>query len=392
MSLNSKRRYAMFPEAYKAGVLASQIPTSTVGDFTVVRTTTSGNGATRVNKEGFIEQVPDNVPRLDYSDGGCPKLLTEASSENLITYSEDFSDGSWNKSSVNITPNEDISPSGGNNATRLSISSAGGNLFKQPNIIGTGMVISFYVKSNGASKDNFVLRLGSGAGSTSQILTATNEWVRYSFYKESIDANVAGIRNVIGEEVDILIFGAQLEQKPQATSYIPTNGSTEQRGTETIANAGDASTFNSVSGVLFADFKHNESNDFSTISLSDGTTTNRVYLGKNSVNQMRMLIAGSGNISTIDFNYDFELQNKVAGIYDSNQTLYINGIKIETKTSPNIVGLNSAQFNSGAGSSLMNGKTKSVQHFDYLTDEEMEKLTGYDSYDQMVSQFNFTTL
>ena len=143
---------------------------------------------------------------------------------------------------------------------------------------------------------------------------------------------------------------------------------------------------------MFADFKHNESNDFSTISLSDGTTTNRVYLGKNSVNQMRMLIAGSGNISTIDFNYDFELQNKVAGIYDSNQTLYINGIKIETKTSPNIVGLNSAQFNSGAGSSLMNGKTKSIQHFDYLTDEEMEKLTGYDSYDQMVSQFNFTTL
>ena len=73
MSLNSKRRYAMFPEAYKAGVLASQIPTSTVGDFDVTRT----GKATRVNKDGLIEEVAPNVPRLDYSDGGCPKLLTE---------------------------------------------------------------------------------------------------------------------------------------------------------------------------------------------------------------------------------------------------------------------------------------------------------------------------
>ena len=54
---------------------------------------------------------------------------------------------------------------------------------------------------------------------------------------------------------EVLIWGAQLEEQPQATSYIPTNGDTEQRGADSVTNAGDSSTFNSESGVLFADVK-----------------------------------------------------------------------------------------------------------------------------------------
>ena len=69
--MSNKLRYAMYPEAYKAGMLLSQVPTSTVGDFDVTRS----GVATRVNKDGLIEVVAPNVPRLDYSDGGCPKLL-----------------------------------------------------------------------------------------------------------------------------------------------------------------------------------------------------------------------------------------------------------------------------------------------------------------------------
>ena len=44
------------------------------------------------------------------------------------------------------------------------------------------------------------------------------------------------------------------------------------------------------------------------------------------------------------------------------------------------------------GSGKFIGKTKSIQHWDYLTDEEMESLTGYQSYAQMTSQFQFNTL
>ena len=33
----------------------------------------------------------DDTPRIDYTDGGCPVLLTEPQSTNLITNSNDFS-------------------------------------------------------------------------------------------------------------------------------------------------------------------------------------------------------------------------------------------------------------------------------------------------------------
>ena len=74
------------PSGYKATKLYSQIPTNGTGDFTVARNSI----ATRVNKSGIIETMGVNVPRLDYSDGGCPVLLTEPQSTNLIQYSEDF--------------------------------------------------------------------------------------------------------------------------------------------------------------------------------------------------------------------------------------------------------------------------------------------------------------
>ena len=39
----------------------------------------------------------DDTPRIDYTDGGCPVLLTEPQSTNLITQSNDFSFSTWVK-------------------------------------------------------------------------------------------------------------------------------------------------------------------------------------------------------------------------------------------------------------------------------------------------------
>ena len=75
---------AMIPSGYKAGTLYSVLPTDGISDFTVDRNSI----ATRVNEQGLIEEVAVNVPRLDYSDGGCPVLLTEPESTNLVLYSE----------------------------------------------------------------------------------------------------------------------------------------------------------------------------------------------------------------------------------------------------------------------------------------------------------------
>ena len=76
------------PDRYKADKLYSQIPVDGTGDFTVVRGTT----ATRVNASGLIESVASDVPRLDYTGGGCPSLLVEPAATNLLLRSEEFDD------------------------------------------------------------------------------------------------------------------------------------------------------------------------------------------------------------------------------------------------------------------------------------------------------------
>ena len=57
-------------------------------------TTTRDSGATRVNKEGLIEVVGNDIPRIDYTDSAEGALLLEPSRTNLITYSQDFSNWS----------------------------------------------------------------------------------------------------------------------------------------------------------------------------------------------------------------------------------------------------------------------------------------------------------
>lgn len=77
------------PYVIKAGTLYSQIPETGAGDFSVSRTTSPVNNlSTRINADGFIELVNDNVPRLDYPLGGavngCPALLVEPAATNLL--------------------------------------------------------------------------------------------------------------------------------------------------------------------------------------------------------------------------------------------------------------------------------------------------------------------
>ena len=71
--------FAMIPSGYKASTLYTPIPIDGGGDFTFTRSTV----ATRMNKDGLIEEVAANVPRLDYKDSNCPTLLLENSSTNL---------------------------------------------------------------------------------------------------------------------------------------------------------------------------------------------------------------------------------------------------------------------------------------------------------------------
>ena len=80
--------------------------------------TGAGKG-TRVNKEGLIEVVENDRPRIDYKDSEDGVFLLEKAATNLVTYSEDFSQSAWTKSNSSITSNSVISPDGSLNADKL---------------------------------------------------------------------------------------------------------------------------------------------------------------------------------------------------------------------------------------------------------------------------------
>ena len=121
---------ALIPSGVKATKVYSQLPVNGNGDFTFDRGTSTTQ--TRVNKNGLIEDVAQDVPRLDYLDGGCPSLLLEPSSTNFITYSEEFDNVAWAKTSGGtgvvpvVTANAGLSPDGSVNADRVQFDLGGG--------------------------------------------------------------------------------------------------------------------------------------------------------------------------------------------------------------------------------------------------------------------------
>ena len=93
-----------------------------------------------------------NVPRLDYSGGGCPKLLLEPQRTNSVRYSEQFDNAAWNKNNTQITVNDATSPEGLTNAEFLyqnTNNSKHATFSYFTTTSGTSYVSSFFVKANG---------------------------------------------------------------------------------------------------------------------------------------------------------------------------------------------------------------------------------------------------
>jgi hypothetical protein len=96
----------MIPEGYGTGVVYGQRPLTSDSQLTFTRAST----ATRVGPDGAIAVVGSNVPRIDYTGGGCGKLLLEPQRTNLVTFSEQMDNAAWNKSNASVTANQTTSP------------------------------------------------------------------------------------------------------------------------------------------------------------------------------------------------------------------------------------------------------------------------------------------
>jgi len=339
-----------------------------------------------------VKEVIDtnNIPRISYdSNGDNGHILLEPTSTNLITYSEDFSE--WNKGvNTTTTPNFAISPDGTQNATRFQTPTGSGTYLTlaASMTIGNDYTLTLYLKNNGGENVDIGVAASSTVGTkTASIeVNLTNEWIRYELnFTADSNSNFVFIDNISNaNSVDCLIWGAQLEALPYATSYIPTlTGSPETRATETATGAGSADLINSTEGVLYAEIAALVDDlSFRTISLSDGTTSNRCVLRYGgTTNRVNVLISSGGSII---FDNNFTLTeitnfNKIAVKWKLNDfALWVDGVERATDTSGAApIGLSQLQLsNYNSSSNNFYGKCKALAVFnEALSDAELTQLT-----------------
>ena len=334
------------------------------------------SSATRVNKDGLIETVGNNVPRIDYKDDSKGALLLEPSRSNIITYSEDFSQNSWTKTNSTISSNQDISPDGTNNASLFSAVGEGRLRinFSPPS---TERSFSIWVKSYNNTQSNGLLTF-SGLNSIS--FTTTNEWQRITTTRDVAgDTFKCSLRTT---DSSLLVWGAQLEQGSYATSYIPTQGGAVTRLADSCNNAGNEQVINSTEGVLYAEISALESGGVNRyISLSDNTTSNRIQLVLSGSNANRISVSGSGLTSINYDSYNQTDMNKVALKYStSGVKLFVNGLEVgsnndnATWPSGTFTTLDFALWNQS--SVPFYGKVKDLKLYSTaLTDQELQALT-----------------
>lgn len=404
---------AMIPSGYSDRVLYSVIPNSSVGDFDVTR----GTSSTRVNKDGLIETITDHVPRLNYDlvngvPSECPSLLLEPQRTNVVPYSNDFSNSAWTKSASTIDSNAIISPDGTLNAVKLVENSANTEHAVFDNVItGTGdFSVSIMVKaserskvrvSNGSNSHRADFDLSNGTISNKVSLTSSdmismpNDWY---LCKISYNISSSAAQYVFLALIDnsgnvsyqgdgssgVYIYGAQLEAGSYSTSYIPTSGLTVTRSAEACNGAGNASTFNSEQGILFAEIAALADDGTSRIiSLSDSSDTNRVHLfynvSSNTVN-VNYRVAGSSKAIMSFAVSDATIMQKIAYKWKSgNFELFVNGVNRGTSSNTTMMPantMNQLAFNVGGGGLNFYGKCKDIRVYDTegMTDTEITNL------------------
>ena len=352
-------------------------------------TTTRDSIATRVNKEGLIEVVGNDVPRIDYTDSADGVLLLENSATNLVTYSEDFSN--WNTIQSSLTSDYGISPDGSTNSTRCVFSSSNQSL--ELTVSASNVIATIYIKGTIGETIQF------GTNGAEEIFTLSGDWQRLEKYNSSSVSRVT-LNTYAGVTArDVEIWGAQLEQGSYPTSYIPTNGSAITRVADTANGAGNSEVFNDSEGVLFFEGSTLvNSGETRRIVLSDGTTSDRVILEySGALNTINYYLVSSG-IDQAALSFVLNNSNSFTKIilkYKTNNfALWVNGFQVGVDASGvTPIGLNEISFLGVVGNYPFYGKTKELGYYDeILTDLELETLTSYRSLNELVTELNLNEL
>ena len=331
--------------------------------------------------------ITDDLPRVDYSGGGCPSLLLEGSRTNLNDQSEYFN--GWTKVNATVTDNEIVSPEGVQNGSLVECTS--GRIQKNISLTsGTTYVISLFAKANG---DYFSVQVLDGTnpatqfnlstestsdsnGATSTIEEFGNGWYRCTMKFTSAYTGATTIRGITSTDTGgVYIYGWQLEAGSYVSSYIPTYGTSTSRSADFAVLSNASNLIGQTEGTMFIEFTR-ENNSVGTFSISANNVGTRIYIGTNAsglICQVRNGYAQQAYFSTAQTE---DTTYKCAIAYANNDfVLYMNGTQIGTDTSGTVPACNTIRTDDAGGANLNQPLKQAILFPTRLTNDQLAELT-----------------
>ena len=368
-------------------------------EIVIARQSNSGDYSFTIDNVS-VKEIQLDVPRIDFTDDPTGHLLLEPQSTNLFTYSNDFSQ--WSSlSGASVINNALVSPDGTLNADEFVFDGTNNGRIEKSLLTTNGLdyTFSIYLKNKNITNPTQVF-IGT-RGSVGMFVTVTNEWQRFTQVTSPAETNAFPQVRYSGVG-SLYAYGAQFEQLPYATSYIPTSGSAVTRNQELCNNSGTVNDFNSEEGVLYAEIAAlADDGTYRLIALLDPLdNTNRLDIGFSTNDGIYANVRTSGNnkilSSTVDYNIGQYYKIAIKWSNTDGCSFYLDGVEIQTggNTFFTTSDFTSLQFRNAFNNPLY-GKTKCVAVFkEALNNDELECLTGegYETFNALALANNYTII
>lgn len=387
------------------------------------RITYSRSGvAAYTDSNGVLKYAVSNAPRIDFNPitGKCNGLFIEPNCDNLIQYSEDVSNAYWVPVDVTVTANATTAPDGTLTADRVVENSSALLKSVRPGALtitsGAQVTVSAYIKASGINvcqiyiNDNtttanrvaatFDLLTGAvsnvvNAGTFTGALAANaqpvgNGWFRCSLTGTATGVTVVQTRFHLGDAAytgtstnGIFLWGAQLEQRDHATSYVPRlTSAAASRAADSALVTVLAPWFNATEGTLVTQsvrrFIASGTAAGITASLDDATVNNRIYLANADTFTGGVMVATVSEFVTSQGAFVADVPSRQAIAYKLNDVQYAySGATLTTDTACAIPAVTQLRIGAiGSASRYLSGHIQRVMYYPRrLSATELQSIT-----------------
>jgi hypothetical protein len=324
-----------------------------------------------------------------------------------------MNNAAWTKTNATVSPNVAISPDGYTNACKL-IPSSGlqGILQQNHNITATqANTISVFAKAgelniitvnsrdnasaSNAAEISFNLSTGvisiaasaTGAYSAASgtITNYGNGWYRLTLTHTSSISTTTRVRAFTDTSGDgtkgLFVWGFQFETNASyASSYVNTLGASVTRGVDLAQKTSATALIGQTEGVLFIDFVMEAPEENRRFSLSDGTTSNRIFIGQTTDGKILFFVSNSSTTQvsfSTSTSYTKGTRLKIALAYKQNDfTGYINGEQIFTDSTGTVPSTSKFSFSEASDSAIFISSVNQALLFKTsLSNSELASLT-----------------